>query len=94
VFERAAQPILSTTLIFGNTSVLVVLYILADGFTFGIAGVLLVIMYAVGFSGYCSAQWQWPAFDGGERADGRPGQLGVRFRKLQFLCCFRLRDRA
>lgn len=48
-FVRRAQIVLSLTLIAGATSVLVVLYIVPDGFTLGIGGVLLVIMYAFGF---------------------------------------------
>jgi class 3 adenylate cyclase len=49
VFKGREQPILCTTLVLGAAGVLGVLYMLPHGFTYGIAGVLLVIMYAFGF---------------------------------------------
>ncbi len=48
-FERWAQAILCATVITGAAGVLLVLMILPDGFTYGIGGLLLVVMYTCGF---------------------------------------------
>ena len=48
-FEKWAQPILCATAILGASGVLLVLAILPDGITYGIGGLLLVVMYACGF---------------------------------------------
>jgi len=47
-FERWSQPVLSLTVILGAVGVLFVLAFIPDGYTYGISGVLLVIMYACG----------------------------------------------
>ena len=47
-FERWSQGVLCTTVILGAAGIVLVLGILPDGFTYGIPGLLLVIMYACG----------------------------------------------
>jgi class 3 adenylate cyclase len=47
-FERWSQGVLSLTVVLGAAGILLVLAILPDGFTYGIPGLLLVIMYACG----------------------------------------------
>ena len=48
-FERWAQRILCAIVIVGAAGVLLVLHLLPEGFTYGLGGVLLVIMFACGF---------------------------------------------
>ncbi|MCW8836166.1 MAG: adenylate/guanylate cyclase domain-containing protein [Rhodospirillales bacterium] len=48
-FLGREQPVLCTAVILAATGVLAMLYVLPSGFTHGISGVLLVIMYAFGF---------------------------------------------
>ena len=47
-FERWSQGVLCSTVILGAAGIVLVLGILPDGFTYGIPGLLLVIMYACG----------------------------------------------
>ncbi|MDH4173979.1 MAG: adenylate/guanylate cyclase domain-containing protein [Betaproteobacteria bacterium] len=47
-FERWSQSVLCVTVVLGATGIVLVLAILPDGFTYGVPGLLLVIMYACG----------------------------------------------
>jgi class 3 adenylate cyclase len=47
-FERWSQAVLCVTVVLGAAGILLVLGILPDGFSYGIPGLLLVIMYACG----------------------------------------------
>jgi len=47
-FERWSQSVLCATVVLGATGIVLVLAILPDGFTYGVPGLLLVIMYACG----------------------------------------------
>lgn len=47
-FERWSQSVLCITVVLGATGIVLVLAILPDGFTYGVPGLLLVIMYACG----------------------------------------------
>jgi adenylate cyclase len=47
-FERWSQGVLCATVVLGAAGIVLVLAILPDGFTYGVPGLLLVIMYACG----------------------------------------------
>jgi adenylate cyclase len=47
-FERWSQGVLCATVVLGATGIVLVLAILPEGFTYGVPGLLLVIMYACG----------------------------------------------
>jgi adenylate cyclase len=47
-FQRWSQSVLCITVVLGATGIVLVLAILPDGFTYGVPGLLLVIMYACG----------------------------------------------
>jgi class 3 adenylate cyclase len=47
-FERWSQSVLCATVILGAGGIVLVLAILPDGFTYGVPGLLLVVMYACG----------------------------------------------
>lgn len=47
-FERWSQTLLSSTVVLGAAGIVLVLAILPEGFSFGMPGILLVVMYACG----------------------------------------------
>lgn len=48
-FERVSQPVLSLCAVVAGIAVIYVLHILENGLVFGVAGVILILMYVYGF---------------------------------------------